>query len=167
MTFQTKSRSYEYVPPSPPPAELAALPGMALFEAMLAGQLAPPPIAATLAFTLVHAEPGHVVFEGEPCDWAYNPIGSVHGGYIATLLDSAVACAVHSNLPAGLVYTTLELKLNFTRALRSDAGVVRAEGRLIHPGQRVATAEGRLVGHDGKLYAHATTTCLIMPAGGR
>lgn len=166
MTFRTETRSYSYVPPAPPPAELAALPGMALFEAMLAGRVAPPPITATLAFRLVHAEPGRVVFEGEPGDWTYNPLGSVHGGYIATLLDSAVGCAVHTSLPAGFTYTTLELKLNFTRALRADAGSVCAEGSLIHSGRRVSTAEGRLVGHDGKLYAHATTTCLIMPIGG-
>jgi len=91
----------------------------------------------------------------------YNPLGTVHGGWFATLLDSAVGCAVHSTLPAGKAYTTLELKLNIVRALTDAVPLVRAEGKVLHAGRQVATAEGRLVGPDGRLYAHATTTCLI------
>jgi uncharacterized protein (TIGR00369 family) len=115
----------------------------------------------TLGFALVGAEPGTAVFEGETGEHLYNPMGTVHGGYAATLLDSAMGCAVHSTLPAGKAYTTLELKLNIVRALTEAVPLVRAEGKLIHAGRQVATAEGRLFGPDDKLYAHATTTCLI------
>ena len=109
----------------------------------------------------MHIEPGHAVFQGRPQPRHYNPLGTVHGGWFATLLDSAVGCAVHSSLPAGKGYTTLELKVNIVRALTDQVPLVRAEGTVVHGGRQVATAEGRLVGPDGKLYAHATTTCLI------
>ena len=92
----------------------------------------------------------------------YNPLGTVHGGWFATLLDSCVACAVHSALPAGKTYTTVELKINIVRALTDKVPLVRAEGKIIHLGRSMGTAEGRLYGHDGKLYAHASTTCFIM-----
>ena len=141
--------------------ELARLPGIALFEAMLDGRLPGAPIAATLDFLPVRIEPGLAVFQGQPMQRHYNPLGTVHGGWYATLLDSALGCAVHSQLPPGKSYTTLELKLNLVRALRDDVGRVRAEGRVIHPGNQVATAEARLVGPDGRLYAHGTTTCLV------
>lgn len=104
---------------------------------------------------------GLAVFQGHPKLEHYNPLGTVHGGWTATLLDSAMGCAVHSMLSAGRGYTTLEFKLNFVRPLTDAVPLVRAEGKLIHGGKQVATAEGRLVGPDGKLYAHATTTCLI------
>jgi uncharacterized protein (TIGR00369 family) len=106
-------------------------------------------------------ETGIAVFQGRPQLKHYNPLGSVHGGWFATLLDSALGCAVHSTLPAGKAYTTLELKVNIVRALTDAVPFVRAEGRVIHLGRQVATAEARLIGPDGKLYAHATTTCLI------
>ncbi len=141
--------------------ELARLPGVALFEAMLDGRLPGAPIASTLDFLLVRVEPGLAVFQGEPMQRHYNPLGSVHGGWYATLLDSALGCAVHSGLPPGKSYTTLELKINLVRALREGVGRVRAEGRIVHPGNQVATAEARLVGPDGRLYAHGTTTCLV------
>lgn len=147
-----------------PPGELAGLSGMALFQAMLDGRLPSPPIGATLDFLPVHIEHGHAVFQGRPGHAHYNPLGTVHGGWFATLLDSAVACAVHSTLPAGKAYTTLELKLNIVRALTDQVPLVRAEGRVVHAGKQVATAEGRLVGPDGRLYAHASTTCLVFDA---
>jgi uncharacterized protein (TIGR00369 family) len=106
-------------------------------------------------------EHGHALFQGRPRANHYNPLGTVHGGWFAALLDSAVGCAVHTTLPAGKAYTTLELKLNFVRPLTDAVPVVRAEGRILHSGRQVATAEGKLFGPDGKLYAHATTTCLI------
>jgi uncharacterized protein (TIGR00369 family) len=106
-------------------------------------------------------ERGLAVFQGRPQRKHYNPLGSVHGGWFAALLDSAVGCAVHSTLPAGKGYTTLELKLNFVRPLTDAVPLVRAEGKVLHVGRQVATAEGRLEGPDGKLFAHATTTCLI------
>lgn len=147
-----------------PAEQLASMSGMQVFEAMLDGRLPPPPIATTLDFLLVHVEPGHAVFQGRPRFEHYNPLGSVHGGWFATLLDSAVACAVHSTLPVGKAYTTLELKTNIVRALTDRVPLVRAEGHVVHAGNQVATAQGRLVGPDGKLYAHASTTCLVFDA---
>jgi uncharacterized protein (TIGR00369 family) len=141
--------------------QVAGRSGMQVFEAIFAGELPRPPIGDTLDFLLVHVEPGRAVFQGRPQRRHYNPLGTVHGGWFATLLDSAVGCAVHSSLPAGKGYTTLELKLNIVRALTEQVPLVRAEGTVVHGGRQVATAEGRLVGPDGKLYAHATTTCLI------
>ena len=142
-------------------SQVAGRTGMEMFQALFAGELPRPPIGDTLDFLPIHIEPGLAVFQGRPMPKHYNPLGTVHGGWFATLLDSAVGCAVHSTLPAGKTYTTLELKLNIVRALTDAVPMVRAEGRLVHAGRQVATAEGRLVGPDGKLYAHATTTCLI------
>jgi uncharacterized protein (TIGR00369 family) len=102
-----------------------------------------------------------VVFQGQPLLRHYNPLGSVHGGWFATLLDSALGCAVHTSLPVGKGYTTLEFKLNLVRGLSAQVPRVRAIGRVVHAGKQVATSEAQLVGHDGKLYAHASTTCLI------
>jgi uncharacterized protein (TIGR00369 family) len=143
------------------PSQLAGRSGLELFEAMFAGEVPYPPISQTLNFLLVEATHGRAVFQGQPLFAHYNPLGSVHGGWIATLLDSAVACAVHATLPAGRAYTTVELKVNYTRALTDRVPLVRAIGQVINVGGRIATSEGRLVGPDGKLYAHATTTCLI------
>jgi uncharacterized protein (TIGR00369 family) len=135
--------------------------GMEVFAAIFAGELPRPPIGETLDFLPIHVEPGIAIFQGRPQHKHYNPLGSVHGGWFATLLDSAVGCAVHSTLPADKAYTTLELKMNIVRALTVAVPLVRAEGKVVHGGRQVATAEGRLVGPDGKLYAHASTTCLI------
>ncbi|HEY0747315.1 MAG TPA: PaaI family thioesterase [Steroidobacteraceae bacterium] len=143
------------------PDELNGFTGLEMFEAIFSGELPPPPIGETLDFVPIHIEYGLAVFQGRPNKRHYNPLGTVHGGWFATLLDSAVGCAVHSTLPAGKGYTTLELKLNIVRALSEAVPLVRAEGKLVHGGRQVATAEGRIVGPDGKLYAHATTTCLI------
>ncbi|MBX3606391.1 MAG: PaaI family thioesterase [Piscinibacter sp.] len=148
------------------PDQVAGLTGMQVFEAMFDGRLPSPPIGTTLSFLPVHIEPGYAVFQGRPQFEHYNPLGTVHGGWFATLLDSAVACAIHSQLPAGKAYTTLELKMNIVRALTDKVPLVRAEGRVVHPGNQVATAEGRLIGPDGKLYAHASTTCLVFDARG-
>jgi len=143
--------------------------GLQIFELIFAGELPPPPIGETMDFLPIRIEPGFALFQGRPKLRHYNPLGTVHGGWFATLLDSAVGCAVHSTLPAGKGYTTLELKLNIVRALTDAVPLVRAEGKLVYAGRQVATAEGRLVGPDGKLYAHATTTCLIFdrPAAGQ
>lgn len=147
------------------PSQVAGKTGMAMFEAMLAGELPYPPISDTLDFILVEAEPGRVVFQGRPMVKHYNPLGTVHGGWFATLLDSAVACAVHTTLPAGVAYTTAELKINIVRPLTARVPLVRAEGKLIYAGRRMATAEGRLYDAADKLYAHATTTCFIFDGG--
>jgi uncharacterized protein (TIGR00369 family) len=143
------------------PAQVAGRTGLQVFEAIFAGELPPPPMGETLDFVPIHIAPGEAVFQGRPRQRHYNPLGTVHGGWFATLLDTAVGCAVHAGLPAGKGYTTLELKVNMVRALTDGVRMVRAEGKVIHTGRQVATAEGRLVGPDGKLYAHATTTCLI------
>lgn len=143
------------------PEQVAGRTGLEMLAGILAGELPPPPIGETLDFVILRVEPGLAVFQGRPRLKHYNPLGTVHGGWFATLLDSAMGCAVHSTLPAGKGYTTLELKLNFVRALNDSVPLVRAEGKLIHAGRQVAVAEGRLAGPDGKLYAHATTTCLI------
>ena len=143
------------------PTDIASLSGLDQLQAMLDGRFPPAPIAASLGFTLTELEAGRVVFEGTPSLAMYNPIGTVHGGWIATLLDSACGCAVHSMLKPGQAYTTLELKTVFHRAL--SAGItVRAEGRIIQHGRRAAFSEARLKGLDGKLYATATSTLLVM-----
>jgi uncharacterized protein (TIGR00369 family) len=141
--------------------QLAGKSGLEVMRALLAGELPAPPISGTLDFMLIEVEHGRAVFQGRPLERHYNPLGSVHGGWFATLLDSALGCSVHAALPAGKSFTTLELKVNMLRALTSKVGLVRAEGRVIHVGGQVATAEARLVDAAGKLYAHATTTCLV------
>ena len=144
-------------------SELAQRSGHAFLEAITSGELPPAPIGALLGFLLVESSPGRVVFQGTPGYAHYNPIGTVHGGYAATLLDSCVGCAIHSMLPAGKGYTTLELKINYMRALTDKVGPVRAEGKVIHVGGQIGVAEGRLTDVHGKIYASATTTCLIFP----
>jgi uncharacterized protein (TIGR00369 family) len=146
------------------PDQVAGRSGLQVFQAMLAGELPGAPITTTLQFSLVEAGPGHAEFQGRPAFEHYNPLGGVHGGWMATLLDSCVGCAVHTLLPPGKAYTTLELKVNFVKGLTDRVPLVRAIGDVIHSGSRVATAEGKLVGPDGTLYAHATTTCLIFDA---
>lgn len=144
-----------------PRAQIFGMTGMEVFEAIFAGKLPPAPIGDALDFIPVHMEPGMAIFQGEPKLRHYNPLGTVHGGWFCTLLDSAVGCAVHTTLPAGKGYTTLELKVNMLRPLTDSVPMVRAEGKVIHAGRQVAMAEGRIFGPDGKLYAHATTTCMV------
>lgn len=141
--------------------QIAGRSGMEVFDAIFSGQLPPAPIGDTLDFVPIRIAPGEAVFQGRPQRRHYNPLGTVHGGWFATLLDSAVGCAIHATLPAGRGFTTLELKVNMVRALDDGVPLVRAEGNVIHAGRQVATAEGRIIGPDGKLYDHATTTCLI------
>jgi len=141
--------------------QVAGRSGMEVFEAIFAGEIPPAPIGDTLDFVPIHVAAGEAVFQGRPQRRHYNPLGTVHGGWFATLLDSALGCAIHATLPAGKGFTTLELKVNMVRALDESVPLVRAEGKVVHAGRQVATAEGRMVGPDGKLYAHATTTCLI------
>lgn len=145
----------------PPTLRLKDLSGMEVLQAIFAGDLPAPPMGQTLDFVPIHMEPGLAVFQGRPLRRHYNPLGTVHGGWFATLLDSALGCAVHTTLPAGRAYTTLELKVNMIRALTDAVTCVRAEGTVIHTGRQVGTAQGRIVGPDGTLYAHATTTCMI------
>jgi uncharacterized protein (TIGR00369 family) len=137
------------------------LSGMEYLQKIVSGELPPPPIGALLNFRIAELSEGRAVFTVEPAEYHYNPIGVVHGGVAATLLDSAMGCAVHSTLPAGASYTTLEIKVNFLRPLSTDTGTVRCEANIIYGGGRTATAEGKILDERGKLYAHGTTTCLI------
>jgi len=146
------------------PRHAASLGGLALLQAMLRGEVPDPPITRTLDFYLLEIERGRAVFQGQPQFAHYNPIGSVHGGWHATLLDSAMACAVHSLVEPGFGYTTLEFKIHCVRPLTEKCGPVRAEGKLVASGKRTATAEGRLLDVEGRLYSHGTTTCLIIEA---
>ncbi len=141
--------------------QIAGKTGIEMFQAMIRGELPAPPISQTLDFLLVEAEVGRVVFQGRPGPAHYNPMGTVHGGWFATLLDSALGCVVQSTLPAGKAYTTAELKVNIVRPLTDKVPLVRAEAHIIHGGGRMAPADARLTGPDGKLYAHGSTTCFI------
>jgi len=143
------------------PVKAKSLAGLAFLQAMIRGEIPDPPITRTLDFYLLEAEPGRATFQGMPGRAHYNPIATVHGGWHATLLDSAMACAVHTLVDAGRAYTTLEFKIHCVRALTDRTGPVRAEGKVIASGKRTATAEGRLVDAEGKLYSHGTTTCLL------
>lgn len=140
---------------------LKAESGLEFLRGIVDGRLPRPPISDTLSFYLVEVEGGRAVFQGTPKPEHYNPLGSIHGGWPATLLDSCMACAVHSTLAAGQGYTTVEFKLNLVRPIFRDTGPLRAEGKVINAGRTIATSEGRLFGADGKLYAHGTETCLI------
>jgi uncharacterized protein (TIGR00369 family) len=137
------------------------LSGLEFLRKVAAGELPRPPISALMNFGVAEIEEGRAVFTAEPAEYHYNPIGVVHGGLAATLLDSAMGCAVHTTLPAGAGYTTLEIKVNFVRPLTAETGAVRCEARVVHVGGRTATAEGRVLDAAGRLYAHATTTCLV------
>jgi len=143
------------------PDQIAGKSGLQIMQTLLAGELPFPHIMATLDFSLVEVAEGRAVFQGTPQLMHYNPLGSVHGGWYATLLDSALGCAVHTAMPAGYAYTTAELSVNIVRAASMKSGPLRAIGTVIHSGRQLATAEARIVGPDGKLYAHGTTTCLV------
>ena len=151
------------------PEQLAGKTGLALMQAMLRGEIPYAAIAKTLDFCLIEVSPGLAIFQGTPGPAHLNPMGTVHGGWYATLLDSALGCAVHTLMPEGRAYTTAELSVNVVRAIPLKVQRVRAEGKVIHCGRQLATAEARLVGPDGSLYAHATTTCLVfdIPAQSR
>jgi uncharacterized protein (TIGR00369 family) len=135
--------------------------GLDYLRAIETGEIPPPPIAQLLGFSLKRVDSGQAVFELEPAEYHYNPIGMVHGGVASTVLDSAMGCAVHSTLPAGTGYSTVELKVNFIRPLSTETGTLHCEASVIHTGGRISTAEGKIVDKDGKLYAHGTTTCII------
>jgi uncharacterized protein (TIGR00369 family) len=147
--------------PRPGASLSTQLSGLEYLQAIVAGRSPVPPVAALLGMQAVEVEAGRAVFSLDVGEHLYNPIGSVHGGVFCTLLDSAMACAVHSTLPSGRAYTTLELKVSLVKPLRLSTPTVRAEGRVLSAGRRVATASGQILGPDGALYAHGTTTCLI------
>ncbi|MET0644975.1 MAG: PaaI family thioesterase [Pyrinomonadaceae bacterium] len=156
-----RTRTFSWEDPRALAEAARGLTGLEFLNKVASGELPRPPISALMNFGLAELEEGRVVFTAEPAEYHYNPIGVVHGGLAATLLDSAMGCAVHSVLPAGAGYTTLEIKVNYVRALTAETGEVRCEARVIHVGGRTATAEGKVLDAAGKLYAHATTTCII------
>ncbi|MGF6240116.1 uncharacterized protein (TIGR00369 family) [Paraburkholderia sp. GAS38] len=143
------------------PGQLAGKTGLEVLQAMLRGEIPYAAIAKTLDFTLMEVSEGVAVFQGTPLAQHLNPLGTIHGGWFATLLDSALGCSVHTMMPPGRGYTTAELSVNYVKALTPRVARVRAQGKVIHCGRQLATAEARLVGPDGTLYAHATTTCLV------
>ena len=156
------ARSYEYEGRTPDVSLMLSMPGLEYLRGILRGDYPAAPIAATLDFELVELDHGRAVFEGTPRRFAYNPLGGVHGGWAATILDSALGCAVHTTLPAGRYYTTIDLSISLVRALTERTQRVRCEAHVIHAGSSVATAEAMLVDDRGQLCAHGTTTCLIM-----
>ncbi|MEO8450618.1 MAG: PaaI family thioesterase [Gemmatimonadota bacterium] len=162
MTIRSLTTTWE----DPMPGARAAqeLAGVDFLRKLAAGDFSPAPFARLLGATIESVEPGRVTFAMVPGEQHYNPIGVVHGGLLATLLDSAMGCAVQSKLPAGSTWTTVELHTNFVRPVVMTTGKIVAEGTVLHAGSRVSTAEGRIVDGSGKLYAHATTTCLVFPA---
>ena len=141
------------------------LTGLDVLHRLASGQLPPPPVAELVGFRPTFVSPGLVVFAYEPREEHYNPLGTVHGGIVTTVLDTAMGCAVQSELDAGVGYTTIELKTSFVRPVTLDSGRLRAEGRVVHGGSRIVTAEARLAAADGKLFAHATSTCLVLAGG--
>jgi uncharacterized protein (TIGR00369 family) len=163
MSAETKrSITVEWSDPRPLAQAGRGMAGIEFLRAIRDRKLPAPPIAMLLGFDLVEVEPGYAVFEITPGERHYNPIGVVHGGLAMTLLDSAMGCCVQTQMPAGSGYTTLEAKTNLVRAITAETGKLRAIGRALHVGKRMATAEGRLEDASGKLYAHATTTCLVL-----
>ena len=138
------------------------LSGLEFFQKMIAGEVAPPPLVALLGLKLVEAEAGRVTFTGVAREEVYNGMGVAHGGFAATMLDSALGCAINTAMPAGRVFTTIDLQIHYTRALRREAGELRCTATVVHVGSRTATSEGRIVDANGKVYAHGTTTCMLV-----
>lgn len=160
-------RSHGWTDPYALRDRLAGRSGLDVLRLMAEGDVDQPPIADTLAFRLVEAERGRAVFECEPAEFHYNVIGTAHAGLAVTLMDSAMGCAFVTTLDEGLPWTTLELKANFTRAITVETGLIRCVGTVVHPGRRVATTEARIEDVEGRLYAHGTSTILVLSAEAR
>ncbi|MGW0188050.1 PaaI family thioesterase [Streptomyces sp. NPDC003362] len=156
-----RSRTYEWEDPATSAAAVGRGTGLDFLRDVVAGRLPAAPIAATLGFTLDEVDHGHAVFSLLPGEEHYNPIGSMHGGVYATLLDSAAGCAVQSTLPQGTGYTSVDLAVKFLRPVTVDTGRVRAVGTVLNGGRRTALAEARLLDEKDRLLAHATSTCMI------
>jgi len=159
------TRVYEYQRPHP--ALVGTASGLETVRLALQGKLPTPPIIATLGISLVDASEGRSIFEGSPAEWQYSHLGTVHGGWLSALLDSALGCAVHTVLPGGCGSTTLDLHVRFVRAVTVAISRLRAEAQVTHAGKRTATAEGRVIGPDGKVYATGTTSCLVLKSCSR
>lgn len=159
----TRSRTFTWSDPAANAAHVGQLSGLDLLRAMIAGELAPPPVMHLMDMDRMEADEGRVAVELTPQEFHYNPIGGVHGGVISTLLDTAAACAVHTTLPAGVGYTSLDLNVKFLRPVTVDSGTLRCEGTVLQRGRRTALAEARLTDTRGRLVAHATSSCLLFP----
>jgi uncharacterized protein (TIGR00369 family) len=158
-----RTRTFSWQDPGGSAAASSGRSGLERMRAIVDRTLPPPPIARLLDFAVVEVEHGRAVFAMEPAEWMYNPIGSVHGGVAATLLDSCMGCAVHTTLPPGVAYTTTDLQVRYIRAMSVATGRVLAEGRVVHKGRRTATVEGRLfVESDETLLAHGSSGCVIL-----
>ena len=158
---ETRTRTISWEDPRALAEAGRGLSGLEYLRKIVAGELPRPPIGVLMNFNITELSEGRAVFTVEPAEYHYNPIGVVHGGLAATLLDSAMGCAVHSTLPAGGGYTTLEIKVNYIRPMTAETRRVRCDAKVIHVGGRTATAAGRIEDERGKLYAHGTTTCII------
>jgi uncharacterized protein (TIGR00369 family) len=158
----TTSRTYDFDARVPDLGQMMSMSGLDYLSAILRGEMPGAPIASTLNFTLTEVSHGRAVFEGKPERFVYNPLGVVHGGWAATMLDSAMGCAVHTTLPAGKGYTTVDLSVSMVRAISERIPKIRCEATIVHTGGSIATAQGRVVDEAGTLYAHGTTTCLIL-----
>jgi uncharacterized protein (TIGR00369 family) len=157
----SRARTFSWTDPELVRANLKSLSGLEFLQRVAAGEFPPPPMAKLMDIRITEVVRGHVVFEGTPQEFHYNPLGVIHGGMAATLLDSALGCCVNSCLEAGDLYTTLELKINYLRALTLDTGPVRAVATIIHIGRTTALAEGRVLDASGAIYAYASSTYLI------
>jgi uncharacterized protein (TIGR00369 family) len=158
-----RQRSYQWDDPAPILRMLPTAPGIEVLRALASGQLPPPPIMQTIGFASAEFELGRARFSLHPSEFHYNPLGTVHGGVIATLLDSATGCAVHSVLAAGEGYTSVDLTTKYLRPITAATGLITAEGTVIQRGARTALAQAQLTDSRGKVLAHATSTCLIFP----
>lgn len=160
----SRSRTFTWDDPAVLHAHMRRLPGLEFLQRVAAGEFPPPPMGALMNIRLTEVERGRVVFEGTPEEYHYNPLGVIHGGLAATLLDSALGCCVNSCLDAGDFYTTLELKVNYLRALTMDTGRVRAIATIVHIGRTTGLADGRVIDANERIYAYASSTCLIRRA---
>ena len=161
QTQSERTRTFSWTSPAEHAALLSRTSGLDLLRGMAAGELPPPPIMSLIGLTGMAAEEGKVTFYLEPQEFHYNPLGTVHGGVISTLLDSAAACSVHSTLPVGVGYTSLDLNVKFLRPVTIASGRLACAGSVLQRGRRTALAEARLTDSAGRLIAHATSSCMI------
>jgi uncharacterized protein (TIGR00369 family) len=162
VTQDQRVRTVSWDDPMIGAAAAASMNGLDYLRAIGAGEVPPPPVALLLGMAAPRVDPGRAVFTMEPGEHLYNPIGSVHGGILATLLDSALGCAVHSKLPAGVGYTTVDLAVTYLRPVTRDTGRLTCESEVVHAGRKIATARAQIVDDEGRLYATATATCVIL-----
>lgn len=158
----TRTRTYHWEDPSLPVQAAATMTGLEIIRALRSGELPPPPMIQTLGLQMAEVDPGRVVLTVKAAEFMYNPLGSVHGGLFASMLDTATGCAVHTMLPVGVGYTTLDLSVKFLRPMTVSSGEVRCVGTVTHLGKRTALAEARMTDENDKLLATATSSCLIL-----